>query len=186
LGVVEAVMTRGVATVALAIVAIVAVIVIAILAIGGLPTAAIVAIVTVVVVVVAAAAAGMISRRTGALSGLSSEQRKAVLRAVRRGEAPSDASLAAAVVSHSQRTRKFLELATVPPWLWWAVFGFSCAALLIEVGQALSGTSGFKDVLEAAWLPALFPCSRWVSRRSTERASRAEAAAVRLMGPGAG
>jgi len=185
LGVVEAVMTSRVATVALAIVAIVAVIVIAILAIGGLPTAAIVAIVTVVVVVVAAAA-GMISRRTGALSGLSSEQRKAVLRAVRRGEAPSDASLAAAVVSHSQRTRKFLELATVPPWLWWAVFGFSCAALLIEVGQALSGTSGFKDVLEAAWLPALFPCSRWVSRRSTERASRAEAAAVRLMGPGAG
>ncbi len=59
-------------------------------------------------------------------------------------------------------------------------------SLLIAVGQAVTGSLGIKDVLLVTFWLAFIPYLRWVGRRATERARRAEAAAVRLVRPGAG
>ncbi len=92
----------------------------------------------------------------------------------------ADASLAEAVVRRAQKVQEQASRR----WPWIVLGSFAFVNLLVVVGRVVAGSFRIKNVLLVAIWPVFIPYIRWVRRRSTERASRAEAAAVRLMKPG--
>lgn len=110
------------------------------------------------------------------LSGLTPQQRSEVARAVRRGEAPREASLAPATIKRAQRVQEDND----QQWPYVILGGFALLAVVIAIGEALAGSLTMGGVLGAVFWLVFLPVLRWNTRRSSESARRAEAAASRM------
>jgi len=116
------------------------------------------------------------SRMTHDLSGLSRQDRSAVIRAVRLGEAPADVALAQATIRRAQCAQEQVTRR----WPWLVLVGFAGVTVLVAVGRAAEGSFGLGNVLFVALWLAVLPILRWQSRRAAARAGHAEAAARRM------
>ncbi len=110
------------------------------------------------------------------LSALTPEQRSDVARAVRRGEAPRDPSLAAATIKRAQ----VVQQESLLRWPYVILGGFAVLALVIAAGAALADSLTRGDVLNVTFWLVFLPLLRWSGSRTSERARRAEAAARRM------
>jgi hypothetical protein len=115
-------------------------------------------------------------RMTRDLSELTPEQRSDVARAVRRGEAPRDASLAPATIKQAQRVQEEND----HQWPYMVLGGFALLAVVIAVADALAGSLTTGDVLGVAFWFGCLPLLKRSASRASERARRAEAAARRM------
>ncbi len=104
-------------------------------------------------------------------------QRSAVVRrAVQRGEAPSDPTLA-------EETIQLAQLRIDPPGIWtaWLVFcGIDAVLLVAAVARVRAGSLGEGVALGVPSL-ILMPGMAWMRHRYFQRARRAEAAALRQL-----
>jgi len=113
---------------------------------------------------------------TRELSALTPEQRSDVARAVRRGEAPRNPSLAAATIKRAQLVQEQSHLR----WPYVILGGFAVLALVIAVSASLADSLTRGDVLSVAFWLVFLPLLRWSASRTSERARPAEAAARRM------
>ena len=113
------------------------------------------------------------SKMTDDLSGLTPHQRAQVGRAVRRGEAPEDPSLAAATIERARRTQEQSQ----QTWPYLVLGGFALLTLVLAVADAVAGSLATGEVLLVVFWAIFLPVLRWSGVRANGRAQRAEAAA---------
>ncbi len=119
-----------------------------------------------------------VGRTTRDLSGFSPQQRSQVARAVRRGEAPQDASLAAATIERARR----LQEQSDRRWPYLVLGAFAVLALVIAVANAIAGSLSVGAVILVVFWLLFLPLMKWNAARIRERASNAEAQARRIGG----
>ncbi len=116
------------------------------------------------------------ARITRELSGLTPDERSQVSRAVRLGEAPSNASLAPATVAWARR----VQGENAKHWPYVGLGGFAVLAAVSAAADAFAGSLTAEDVILVVFWLLFLPLLRWSATRRSDRARQAETAARRI------
>jgi len=118
-----------------------------------------------------------VKRTTRDLPELPLDQATEVGRAIRRGEAPPDPSLAPATIERARRIQERNSQA----WPYLVMGAFAAMSVGLAVSNLITDSLTTQDVLLAAFWLVFLPLLAWGARRARTRASSAEAAARRMI-----